>query len=188
MRRATHGLHKNIFSAILHDNGRHVPQRDRADSACAAYNVSTAMTQDQPASDFDGAWKYALEQQFDTFLAFFFPQAHAAIDWQRPVVVRDNELQQVAPEDQAGKQRVDRLVEVYRLDGEPALVLVHIEIQAQRDSAFASRMFRYVRDCSTGRGCRWRAWPSWATRLPIGGRIGLGTRFGAANSGCASRW
>jgi predicted transposase YdaD len=101
------------------------------------------MTQDQPASDFDGAWKYALEQQFDTFLAFFFPQAYAAIDWQRPVVVRDSELQQVAPEDQAGKQRVDRLVEVYRLDGEPALVLVHIEIQAQRDSAFASRMFRY---------------------------------------------
>jgi hypothetical protein len=101
------------------------------------------MTEDQPASDFDGAWKYALEQQFDTFLAFFFPQAHAAIDWQRPVVVRDNELQQVAPEDQAGKQRVDRLVEVYRLDGEPALVLVHIEIQAQRDREFASRMFRY---------------------------------------------
>jgi hypothetical protein len=101
------------------------------------------MSQDQPASDFDGAWKYALEQQFDTFLAFFFPQAHAAIDWQRPVVVRDNELQQVAPEDQAGKQRVDRLVEVYRLDGEPALVLVHIEIQAQRDREFAARMFRY---------------------------------------------
>jgi hypothetical protein len=101
------------------------------------------MSQDQPASDFDGAWKYALEQQFDTFLAFFFPQAHAAIDWQRPVVVRDNELQQVAPEDQAGKQRVDRLVEVYRLDGDPALVLVHIEIQAQRDREFAARMFRY---------------------------------------------
>jgi hypothetical protein len=101
------------------------------------------MSQDQPASDFDGAWKYALEQQFDTFLDFFFPQAHAAIDWQRPVVVRDNELQQVAPEDQAGKQRVDRLVEVYRLDGDPALVLVHIEIQAQRDREFAARMFRY---------------------------------------------
>lgn len=101
------------------------------------------MTQDQPASDFDGAWKYALEQQFDTFLAFFFPQAYAAIDWQRPVVVRDNELQQVAPEDQAGKQRVDRLVAVHRLDGEPALVLVHIEIQAQRDREFAPRMFRY---------------------------------------------
>jgi hypothetical protein len=98
---------------------------------------------EQPASDFDGAWKYALEQYFDAFLAFFFPVAAAAIDWNAPVVFRDTELQQLAPEDQAGKQRVDRLVEVHRQDGAPALVLVHIEIQSQRDADFAERMFRY---------------------------------------------
>jgi hypothetical protein len=96
-----------------------------------------------PPSDFDGAWKYALEQHFPAFLALFFPVAHTGIDWQQPVVVRDTELQQLAPEDQAGKQRVDWLVEVRRRDGTSALVLVHIEVQSQRDVAFAARMFRY---------------------------------------------
>jgi hypothetical protein len=98
---------------------------------------------EQPASDFDGAWKYALEQYFAPFLALFFPEAHAAINWSQPVAFRDTELQQIAPEDQAGKQRVDKLVQVRRLDGEPAWVFVHVEVQSQRDPDFASRMFRY---------------------------------------------
>lgn len=98
---------------------------------------------EQPTSDFDGAWKYALEQYFAPFLALFFPAAHAAIDWSQPVAFRDTELQQVAPEDQAGKQRVDKLAQVRRLDGEPAWVFVHVEVQAQRDPDFSTRMFRY---------------------------------------------
>jgi len=65
---------------------------------------------EQPPSDFDGAWKYALEQYFAPFLALFFPEAHAAINWGQPITFRDNELHQIAPEDQAGKQRVDKLV------------------------------------------------------------------------------
>jgi len=100
-------------------------------------------TMEQPPSDFDGAWKYALEQYFAPFLELFFPAAHAAIDWSQPVVFRDTELQQIAPEDQEGKQRVDKLVRVRRFDGTPAWVVVHIEIQSQRDAAFAERMFRY---------------------------------------------
>ncbi|GAB4426111.1 MAG: DUF4351 domain-containing protein [Chloroflexi bacterium OHK40] len=98
---------------------------------------------EQPASDFDGAWKYALEQYFAPFLELFFPDAFAAIDWSEPVAFRDTELQQIAPEDQEGKQRVDKLVQVRRLDGTPAWVFVHIEVQSQRDVAFSERMFRY---------------------------------------------
>ncbi len=98
---------------------------------------------EQPAADFDGAWKYALEQFFAPFLELFFPTAHADIDWQQPITFRDTELQQIAPEDQAGKQRVDKLVQVWHHDGTPGLVLVHVEIQSQRDVDFAERMFRY---------------------------------------------
>lgn len=98
---------------------------------------------EQPASDFDGAWKYALEQYFAPFLELFFPDAFAAIDWSEPIAFRDTELQQIAPEDQEGKQRVDKLVQVRSLDGTPAWVFVHIEIQAQRDATFSERMFRY---------------------------------------------
>lgn len=98
---------------------------------------------EQPASDFDGAWKYALEQYFAPFLEIFFPEAYAAIDWSEPVAFRDTELQQIAPEDQEGKQRVDKLIQIRRLDGTPAWVFVHIEIQSQRDAAFSERMLRY---------------------------------------------
>lgn len=98
---------------------------------------------DQPASDFDGAWKYALEQYFAPFLAIFFPAAHAAIDWSQPIAFRNTELQQIAPDDQAGKQCADTLVQVQRRDGTPTWVFVHIEVQSQHDTDFASRMFRY---------------------------------------------
>jgi hypothetical protein len=98
---------------------------------------------EQPPSDFDGAWKYALEQYFAPFLALFFPEAHAAINWGQPITFRDNELHQIAPEDQAGKQRVDKLVQVVRHDGTPTWVLIHIEVQSQREAVFAERMFRY---------------------------------------------
>ncbi|MCG8351164.1 MAG: DUF4351 domain-containing protein [Chloroflexales bacterium] len=98
---------------------------------------------DLPPSDFDGAWKYALEQFFAPFLELFFPKAYAAIDWTQPVTFRETELQQIAPEDQAGQQRVDKLVRVRRRDGTPAWVLVHVEIQSQHDASFAERMFRY---------------------------------------------
>jgi hypothetical protein len=64
---------------------------------------------EQPPSDYDGAWKYALEQYFAPFLELFFPDAFAAIDWTQPVTFRDTDLQQIAPEDQQGKGRVDKL-------------------------------------------------------------------------------
>ena len=98
---------------------------------------------EQPPSDFDGAWKYALSQYFAPFLALFFPTAHTAIDWAQPVVFRDTELQQIAPEEQQGKQRVDSLVQVTRHDGTPAWVVIHIEVQSQHDAGFAERMYRY---------------------------------------------
>lgn len=98
---------------------------------------------EQPASDFDGAWKYALEQYFAPFLALFFPEAHAAIDWGQPFTFRNTELQQIAPENQTGKQRADTLVQVQRRDGTSAWVFIHVEVQSQHDADFPSRMFRY---------------------------------------------
>jgi hypothetical protein len=98
---------------------------------------------DVPASDFDGAWKEALERYFEPFTAFFFPQVHSEINWSRPPEFRDTELQQIAPEQQRGKQHVDKLVRVSRVQGADAWVFVHIEVQSQYDSTFPERMFRY---------------------------------------------
>jgi hypothetical protein len=96
-----------------------------------------------PASDFDGAWKEALERFFEPFIAFFFPQVHAGIDWTQPVLFQDTALQQVAPDEPQGKQHVDKLVRVVRRDGTPTWLLIHIEIQSQYDRGFPERMFCY---------------------------------------------
>jgi hypothetical protein len=38
---------------------------------------------DEPGADFDTPWKEALERYFEPFMDFFFPAAHADIDWTR---------------------------------------------------------------------------------------------------------
>ncbi|MBK8045755.1 MAG: hypothetical protein IPK16_00645 [Anaerolineales bacterium] len=46
-------------------------------------------------TNFDGAWKTALEQFFEPAIAFFRPQIHAAIDWNQPITFLDDELRQI---------------------------------------------------------------------------------------------
>ena len=97
----------------------------------------------QQQSDYDGAWKEALEHYLSEFVAFFFPEAHAAIDWSRGYEFLDKELQQVTRDADLGQRRVDKLVQVWREEGEPAWVLVHVEVQSQREADFAERMYVY---------------------------------------------
>jgi Domain of unknown function (DUF4351) len=95
------------------------------------------------SADYDGAWKLAVQELFPAFLAALFPVAHANIDWTQAVTFRDTEVQQSDPERTTGKQRVDVLAQVVSTDGTPAEVLVHVEIQSQRDTSLPERMFRY---------------------------------------------
>ena len=100
------------------------------------------MTQEHP-DDFDSPWKEALEQALPEFLALFFPEAHAGIDWSRGHRFRDKELQQVVRDAELGRRYADKLAEVYTVDGAETWVLVHIEIQGQVDPRFAERMYVY---------------------------------------------
>ena len=95
------------------------------------------------ADDYDSPWKEILEAYFEAFLAFFFPEAHADIDWTREPEFLDKELQQVTREAELGRRYVDKLVRVWRLDGEESWVLVHVEVQGQYDARFAERMYVY---------------------------------------------
>ena len=92
-------------------------------------------------SDYDSPWKEALDRYFEAFLAFFFPQAHAEIDWSRGHEALDKELQQVVREAEQGRRLVDKLVRVWRTTGEEEWVLVHIEVQSQHEADFARRMY-----------------------------------------------
>jgi len=94
-------------------------------------------------ADFDSPWKEALEEYLQDFFAFFFPQAHADIDWARGFTFLDKELQQAVRNAALGRRLVDKLVQVWRRDGADVWVLAHVEVQNQEDATFARRMFVY---------------------------------------------
>ena len=92
---------------------------------------------------YDSAWKEALERYFKQFVAFFFPEAYGAIDWTRDYEFLDKELQQVVRDAELGKRYADKLIKVWRKNGDETWVLVHVEVQSQRKSGFAERMYIY---------------------------------------------
>ena len=96
-----------------------------------------------PVDDYDTPWKDALTRYFPEFMAFYFPQTYAAIDWQRPHVFLDQELAQVVQDAELGKRLVDRLVQVATLESGEQWVYIHIEVQGQNDAHFPERLFTY---------------------------------------------
>jgi hypothetical protein len=96
------------------------------------------MTPAEPA-EYDSPWKEALEKYFPEFMAFFFPEAYANIDWSRDYEFLDTEFQQIVRDAELGKRLADKLVKVWRRDGKPSLVLAHIEVQSQYEADFAQR-------------------------------------------------
>jgi len=97
------------------------------------------------ASDinFDSPWKEAIETYFPDFIAFFFPHIYPDIDWSRERHFLDQELQQVVRDAELGKRLADKLVQVWRVNGEETWVLAHIEVQSSEQSNFAQRMHVY---------------------------------------------
>jgi hypothetical protein len=98
---------------------------------------------DQQNDDYDSPWKMALTRYFPEFMAFFFPRAYAAIDWDHAAVFLEQELLQVVRPGVHGRRLADKLVQVTLRDGEQQWVLVHIEVQGRRERAFAERIFTY---------------------------------------------
>jgi len=94
-------------------------------------------------SDYDSPWKEMLELFFEQFMAFYFPTAHAGIDWTRKYEFLDKELQKIVRDAESGRRHVDKLIKVFRENGEDIWVLVHVEVQGQVDQEFDKRMFRY---------------------------------------------
>jgi hypothetical protein len=101
------------------------------------------MEETSPANDFDGPWKEALDHYFEAFLAFFFPAAHAEIDWSRGYESLDTEFRAVVREAETGRRSVDKLVKVWRTSGREEWVLVHVEVQSQHEPNFGERMYVY---------------------------------------------
>ncbi len=93
----------------------------------------------------DILWKAILEDIFDDFLCFFYPNANEIFDFARGFEYLDKELEQLFPpeEDQYEPRYVDKLVKVYTKEGQEECILVHIEVKGYADKYFSKRMFTY---------------------------------------------
>ena len=100
-------------------------------------------TEESQQDDYDSPWKEAIEIMLAEFMAFYFPDAWQAIDWQQPHRFLDQELQKILPESGTGRRVVDKLVEVALVQGGDQWIHLHIEIQSSRESDFAERMMIY---------------------------------------------
>ena len=94
-------------------------------------------------TDYDGAWKVALDRYLEPFLRLCFPLVHAGIDWSYKAIPLDQELQEVVRDAETGKHRVDTLFKVRRHDGTEDWILVHVEVQSQPDRRLPQRLYRY---------------------------------------------
>ena len=94
-------------------------------------------------ADYDNPWKEALGLYFQPFMAFFFPQIEANIDWNRGYEFLDKEFQQVVRDAELGRIYADKLVKVWQRDGSEIWVLIHVEVQSQVQSDFPERMYVY---------------------------------------------
>jgi len=93
--------------------------------------------------DYDTPWKEVVTRYFPEFMAFYFPDAHALIDWSRPYAFLDQELAALSRDAAVGKRLLDKLVRVHLRNGGEQWVLLHLEVQGWRDGAFAERIFTY---------------------------------------------
>ena len=76
-------------------------------------------------------------------MAFFFPRAHAEIDWTRGYEMLDKELQPIVRQSKLRRRYVDKLVKVWLQNGEEWWLLIHVEVQTWKEDDFTKRMHVY---------------------------------------------
>ena len=94
-------------------------------------------------ANYDESWKEALNEYFESFLIFFFPEVHPLNDWTQTPRSLDKELQEITASSATEKRIADKLYQVWLLDKRVIWILIHIEIQSQYEVAFGERMYVY---------------------------------------------
>jgi hypothetical protein len=91
----------------------------------------------------DILWKGIIEDFFDEFLYFFYPEETDIFDFSKGFEFLDKELEQLMFPSSSKRRIADKLVKVYTKEGEEKWVLIHLEVQGYEDKQFAERMFTY---------------------------------------------
>lgn len=95
-------------------------------------------------SNFDGAWKTALQTWLRECLHLFWPHLHRAVDWRYAPVFLDKELKLLGRLLKKNVRQVDMLAELQLISGTKTILLIHLEVQAGNVSAsFSERMLYY---------------------------------------------
>jgi hypothetical protein len=76
-------------------------------------------------------------------MRFFYPNFHRHINWNKKPISLDKELEQIAASATTSKRYADKLFKVWLLDDREVWILIHIEVQSQKDPDFPQRMFIY---------------------------------------------
>ncbi|MCA1787123.1 MAG: hypothetical protein LC657_14215 [Desulfobacteraceae bacterium] len=100
-------------------------------------------TTENHTDDYDSPWKEGMEQYFKELMQFFFSDIAREIAWDKGYQFLDKELQQVVRDAEIGRKHADKLVRVWSLQDEPFHVMIHIEVQSDKDRDFARRMYIY---------------------------------------------
>jgi len=100
-------------------------------------------------NNLDPVWKEALTAYLPDFLELFLPEVHQAIDWTIAPIFLDGETRSLRralpgqPAPRGQRRQVDLVAKVHLKGGQEALVLLHVEVQSQRDPHFELRMSLY---------------------------------------------
>ncbi|MFC6649225.1 Rpn family recombination-promoting nuclease/putative transposase [Paenibacillus rhizoplanae] len=87
----------------------------------------------------DEAFKKLLETFFEEFIELFFPELHAMLDYSETRFLMQELLVDIVGEE---ARELDLLLET-RYKGLDGYILIHLEPQSYRDTAFRERMFIY---------------------------------------------
>jgi predicted transposase YdaD len=93
--------------------------------------------------DYDGLWKKLIYELFEEFVLYFLEDLYEEIDLRKKPEFLLQELFKEIMDEKKGKQVADQIVKVFLKSGEEKWVLIHIEVQGERDPDFSKRMFRY---------------------------------------------
>jgi hypothetical protein len=111
--------------------------------AAADVTKPLAGTVPTPADDYDTPWKDVSGRFFPQLVEFFAPDLYAIIDWSAGYEFLEQELRAMLRDAETGPRRVDKVVKVRTLAGQPLYLVLHVEIQVSRESGFPRRMFVY---------------------------------------------
>src|SRR5579872_5638932 len=94
-------------------------------------------------NDSDSAWKELLDYYLKDCIDYCLPDVSVLIDWKKGWVSLDKELQVITKSTAASRCLVDKLFRVYLETGEEQWLLLHLEVQGEKEEEFPKRMFTY---------------------------------------------